>query len=550
MKRCLVVWGCTSGAGKSLLATALCRWAANRGLDVAPFKAQNMSNNARVVAAAAAAAGIGQDTGVAIDDGTGGEIGAAQYFQALAARQPPEVDMNPVLLKPEADTRSQVVVNGRVDESLSRQGWRERSGRLAEIARAGFERLAARHEVIVVEGAGSPAETNLAPQDYVNLGVVRWAQAAGGSGAAVQALLVADIDRGGAFAHALGTWMLLPEDLRPHLAGFVLNKFRGDESLLAPAPEQLRQATGVPVLGVLPMWREHGLPDEDGLFDEARGEVLADVRSDVRSDVLGDVLGDLLADAPARSLGAASFGTSAPRLVIAIVAGPHISNLDEFQPLRRLPGVVLRWVRTPQGLAGADWIVLPGSKQVSGDLAWLRATHLDTAIAAHAARGGNVLGICGGAQMLGATLEDRDGADGEAHGPRPGLGLLPLVTRYERPKRVRPTRAAFDTTLEGGPWAALSGLSFDSYEIRCGRTEFAAAEADAQVVLRADDGHAIGWSQGPVLALLAHGLFDAAAVQRALFGAVGPSLDDRFDALAAWLEERLGAATLQRLFGL
>jgi len=542
LKRCVVVWGCTSGAGKSLVATALCRWAANRGLDVAPFKAQNMSNNARVVAGGGGA------------PGAGGEIGSAQYFQALAARRPPELDMNPVLLKPEADTRSQVVVHGQVDESLSRTGWRERSPRLAEAARAGFERLAARHEVLVVEGAGSPAETNLAPHDHVNLGVVRWARELARDAGAVQALLVADIDRGGAFAHCLGTWTLLPDDLRPHLAGFVLNKFRGDEGLLAPAPEHLQAATGVPVLGVLPMWRAHGLPDEDGVFDPGGLEGASGA---------GEPAG--AGPGPGAGAGAGGARMSGRGLRIAVVAGPHLSNLDEFQPLRQVPGVSLRWARTPAALAEADWVVLPGSKQVSGDLAWLRAQRLDEAITAHAARGGAVLGLCGGAQMLGHTLEDPQGVDGEAHGRRPGLGLLPLTTRYQRPKLVRRTRARF-ADLQPAPWAPLAGLAFEGYEIRCGRSErIDAADAAAACMadtadaanarettaaLVADDGQVIGWRRGAVLGLLAHGVFEAAAVQRALFGAHGPTFDERLDALAAWLEDRLGAAALNRLFGL
>jgi len=250
VKRAVMVWGASSGAGKSLLATALCRWAVRQGLDVAPFKAQNMSHNARAIP-------VDPDD----PDSLLGEISAAQYYQALAARVAPRADHNPVLLKPERDTHSQVVVHGRVDAALSAQPWRQRSATLAAAARTSFERLAARHELLVIEGAGSPAEINLAPQDYVNLGTARWAREHG----VLRALLVVDVDRGGAFAHLHGTWALLPEDLRPALAGFVLNKFRGDAALLAPGPEQLQAMTGVPLLGVLPMRRDHGLPEEDGL---------------------------------------------------------------------------------------------------------------------------------------------------------------------------------------------------------------------------------------------------------------------------------------------
>lgn len=246
MKTALMVWGASSGAGKSLLTTALCRWASRQGLKVAPFKAQNMSGNVCEV--------------VLAPDGSVGEMASAQYFQALAARVTPHVDMNPVLLKPVCDTASQVVVRGRIVPALSDMPWRERSARLAAAARHSFERLAAQHDVLVIEGAGSPAEINLAAQDYVNLGTARWAREAGN----LKALLIADIDRGGAFAHLYGTFALLPDDLRPALAGFVLNKFRGDIGLLAPGPRHLQELTGTPILGVLPMRRDHGLPEEDG----------------------------------------------------------------------------------------------------------------------------------------------------------------------------------------------------------------------------------------------------------------------------------------------
>ena len=485
MTRFVMVWGTSSGAGKSWLATALCRSAARRGTRVAPFKAQNMSNNARVVA------GL---------DGLGAEIGAAQYFQALAAGVEPSVDMNPVLLKPERDTASQVVVHGRVDAALGRMGWRERSATLALAARASLQRLAGTCELVVIEGAGSPAEINLAPQDYVNLGTARWAREMG----TLRALLVADIDRGGAFAHLHGTWALLPEDLRPALAGFVLNKFRGDAALLAPGPEQLRGMTGVDVIGVLPMRRDHGLPEEDGFYT-------------------------------------AQAGTGrGPR--IAIVAWPHLSNLDEFQPLAAAASLV--WARTPAELEGADWIILPASKQVSGDLAWLRASGIDEAIARHVRLGRQVLGICGGLQMLGRVLDDPEGVDGEAHGPLPGLGLLPLSTRYAAPKRLRAANVRFAGTVNA-PWQALAGLELPAYEIRCGATTVIAD--NALPVLYDAEGQAIGWQSGPVLGIAAHGLFEQANVMRALFGASTRTLDASLDGLADLIDEHMGAATLRSL---
>ena len=496
MTRFVMVWGTSSGAGKSWLATALCRAARRRGLEVRPFKAQNMSNNARVVAG---------------PDGHGAEIGAAQYFQALAAGVEPSVDMNPVLLKPERDTASQVVLQGRVDLDLSRQGWRERSGALAAAARASLERLSRDCELVIIEGAGSPAEINLAPQDFVNLGAARQARAIG----ELRSLLVADIDRGGAFAHLYGTRTLLPDDLRDSLRGFVLNRFRGDVALLAPGPEALQALTGVPVVGVLPWLRDHGLPEEDGLA--------ASSATHFRADRAGD------------------------SLRVAIVAAPHLSNLDEFLPLAQLPGVELAWVREAVALRDADWIILPGSKQVSGDLAWLRERGLDAAIARHAQEGRPVLGICGGLQMLGEALVDPEGHDGEPGFNGPGLGLLPLVTRYEPEKRVRRAHLRFEAL--SGSWSAWSGRAVEGYEIHCGVSVPHPAMAPPVVVLRDDAGDPIGWQRDSVLGLYAHGLFESPALLHATFGAAIPTLDARFDRLADLLDQHLAPGFLDELLG-
>jgi adenosylcobyric acid synthase len=386
----IMVQGCTSSAGKSLLATALCRAFRRRGLDVAPFKAQNMSNNARVVA--------------------GGEIGVAQYLQALAAGVEPDVRMNPVLVKPEGDTRSQVVVLGRPDLELSRLPWRERRGALWPVAAEALRSLAAEHELLVLEGAGSPAEINLRDTDLANMRTARLVDA--------RVLLVADIDRGGAFAHLYGTWALLREDERALLHGFVLNKFRGDASLLPPGPERLEELTGVPTLGVVP-WLDHGLPDEDG------------------------------AAVPPRRSG--------PR--VAIVRYPTASNLDEFKPLEQVADV--RWAAAPADLDGADLVILPGSKHVAADLRWLRRTGLAARIAAHR---GHVLGICGGLQMLGGRIRDEAGVDGDAE----GLGLLPVETVFGAEKETRKSTIRFGSL--SGPWTSLSGLDLAGYEIHHGRS--------------------------------------------------------------------------------
>jgi len=479
--RALMVLGTSSGVGKSWLATALCRHYARRGLKVAPFKAQNMSNNARVVA--------------------GGEIGSAQYFQALAARAEPDVRMNPLLLKPERDTHSQVVLLGQVDEALTRMAWRARSAHVWPVVAQALEALMAENDVVVIEGAGSPAEINLMDRDVVNLRVARHAHA--------RCLLVADIDRGGAFAHLYGTWALLPATERALIEGFVLNKFRGDAALLAPAPQSLQEKTGVPTVATLPMWHGHGLPEEDGVFDDhhtATGEI---------------------------------------RTTIAVVAYPRISNLDEFQSLKSVPGVRLQWARSPAELQGVDWIVLPGSKHTSGDLAWLRAQGLDRAVAAHAAQGRAVLGICGGLQMLGEALVDTHGIDGNA----PGLGLLPLVTAFEPAKTVRRARAAFAQVL--GPWAALSGVTVQGYEIHHGQTaQHPAMAAAGQLAREVMPGLAWQNEAGNVLGLYLHGLFEDPAALQALFGRCGlqvPTLDRVFERMADFIERHFEPGVLDAL---
>lgn len=479
---CVMVLGTTSGAGKSWLATALCRHYARQGFRVAPFKAQNMSNNARVVAGPVAE----------------GEIGSAQYFQSLAAKAEPAVGMNPLLLKPEADTRSQVVLMGQVSPGLSDMPWRGRSETVWPHITAALDALREANDVVVIEGAGSPAEINLHASDIVNMRVARHAQA--------RCLLVTDIDRGGAFAHLYGTWALLPADERALIKGFVLNKFRGDAALLAPAPEMLLNLTGVPVVGTLPMWWQHGLPEEDGVFDD-------------KSKAAGAV-----------------------KLTIAVIAWPRISNLDEFQPLKNVPSVRLVWARTPADCAGADWLVLPGSKSTAADLAWLRAQGLDAAVAEHAARGGAVLGLCGGLQMLGRALVDTHGIDGNA----PGLGLLPLETAFNADKTVRRTTASFGALL--GPWSALSGITALGYEIHHGQTaQHPAMAAQGEIAREVIPGLAWQNASGNVMGCYLHGLFEDPTVLRALFGATVPTLETVFDGLADFLERHVEPGVLDAL---
>ena len=543
--KCVMVLGTTSGAGKSWLTTALCRYYARQGLKVAPFKAQNMSNNARVVAPtlAAARAALHPEGAVpclgragAAASPLGGEIGSAQYFQSLAARAVPDVRMNPLLLKPERDTHSQVVLMGQVDAELTALPWRGRSLKVWPQIAAALDELMAENDVVVIEGAGSPAEINLSSSDIVNMRVALHANAA--------CLLVTDIDRGGAFAHLYGTWALLPDHERALIKGFVLNKFRGDASLLAPAPQMLQDLTGIPTVATLPMWWQHGLPEEDGVFD---------------------MTPTLVASRTALPPEGANFSRGGPSknctpdrpnvTNVAVIAYPHLSNLDEFQPLKNIPGVHLQWVRSPaelSGLAVADWIILPGSKHTSGDLAWLRAQGLDAAIAHHAGQGGAVLGICGGLQMLGEALIDPHGIEHAYLGNAPGLGLLPLVTVFEADKTVKHTQACFDTHM-AGPWAALAGVPVAGYEIHHGQTAQHPAMAKAGDVARSVMPGGLAWQNGAgnVLGLYLHGLFEDPAALQALFGASlsgpVPTLEIVFDGLADFIDQHFEPGVLSAL---
>ena len=528
--RCVMVLGTSSGAGKSWIATALCRYYANLGLRVAPFKAQNMSNNARVVALSAVH-GV-DDAAVQPPQLHGaGEIGSAQYFQALAARAVPQVRMNPLLLKPEADTHSQVVLMGQVSRRLTELPWRGRSEHVWPQIAAALDDLRRDHDVVVIEGAGSPAEINLMDSDIVNLRVARHADA--------RCLLVADIDRGGAFAHLYGTWALLPPADRARVNGFVLNKFRGDAALLAPGPAQLQQLTGVPTVAVVPMRFGHGLPEEDGFFGSGRAFVRHPLQKEWGASADTESVGSYDKDSNLHQT----------PCHIAVVAYPRISNLDEFQPLINIPGVRLTWARTPSALAGADIVILPGSKATAADLAWLRAQRLDAAIAAHAAQGGRVLGICGGLQMLGEALIDPDGVESAAGmGNAPGLGLLPLVTLFEAQKTLRRTCARFGDL--SGPWSHLSGVEACGYEIHLGQTaQHPAMAAKGDVAREVIPGLAWQNPGGNVLGCYLHGLFEDAGVLQALFGAGAPTLDDVFDGLAHTLADACAPGVLQGLIG-
>jgi len=458
----LMVQGTSSSAGKSLITTALARAIHRRGIDVAPFKAQNMSNNARVV--------------------IGGEIGTAQYLQALAAGVEPSVVMNPVLVKPEGDDRSQVVILGKPDLQLSRLPWRARAPVLWPVIESSLRRLLTAHHLVLIEGAGSPAETNLRDTDLANM---RTATVAG-----ARVLLVADIDRGGAFAHLYGTWAMLSESERAMIAGFVLNKFRGDPALLAPAPEHLQALTGVRTLGVVP-WLDHGLPDEDG----------AATPLDTRC-----------------------------RSSVAVIRYPTASNLDEFKQLEQVADV--RWSDRPEDVERSDLVILPGSKHVAADLSWLVRSGIAAAVQKRVRAGRPVLGICGGLQMMGRRIEDDAGVDGSTE----GLGLLPLRTSFSASKQTERTSSRFNALP--APWEALGGQPISGYQIRHGRTTTAGATDEALP-------GGLGFVNGAALGIYVHGLFEEPAVLAALFHEKPKrTLEQSFDELADAIEEHLDVSLL------
>lgn len=466
-RRPLMVLGCTSSAGKSLLTAALCRWFVRQGVGVAPFKAQNMSNNARVV--------------------DGGEIGVAQWLQAKAARVEPDVRMNPVLIKPEADTESQVVIMGHADLDVSRMPWRDRHDHLWRPMTAAFDDLAATVDLVVMEGAGSPAEINL--RDQVNNRMLEYVDAS--------AMLVSNIDLGGSFAHLYGTWSLVPAATRSRLHGYVLNQFRGDASLLAPGPERLTELTGMAHLATVPRV-DHDLPDEEGAVYRSR-------------------------------LGSVGPGGG---LSVGVVRFPYGSNLDEFHALARASRVTV--ITAPADIDGCDLVILPGSKHVAADLAWLRRTGLADAVVRAAAGSTRVLGVCGGAMMLGEAIDAPTGIDGSAD----GLGLLPLRTTMVDDKLVAPTTVAWGRL--SAEWTALDGMSTTGYEIRHGRVDDrpSVGTADPRV-----------WASGSVLATTVHGCFEDPAVVAALTGVeqAGDAVDSTLDRLADLVAEHFDTDALWRM---
>lgn len=470
--RVLMVAGTHSSAGKSFLVAALARHFADRGLRVAPFKGQNMSNNARIV--------------------DGGEIGVAQYMQALAARVRPDVRMNPVLLKPQRQG-STTILAGRPAPDLTALPWRLRKPLLWPTVREALADLRADHDLVIVEGAGSPSDTYLYHNDIVNMRVARET--------AAPTLLVTDAGRGGSVAHCYGSWLLLPQTERALVRGWIFNLFyrTGNVALLQPGIDQLVRLTGVPSLGTLPEL-DHRLPDED-----------------------------------LHSGAAVDRGTGR---TVAVIRYPQISNFDEFTALEGVAGVRLRWARDAATVHNADVVILPGSRHVAADLAWIRQRGIDTALYAVAASGRPVLGICGGLQMLGEELVDPDGVEEAAT----GLGLLPLRTTMHPAKIQTRTTTTFAASLPG-VWAPLARLQVTGYEIRHGQT---ARTGSVQEIL--PDGR--GFATGNVLAAYLHGLLESPDVVGALFGIAvdyWAELERSFDAVAAAAREHLDIAALETL---
>ena len=429
----LMVQGCTSDAGKSTLVAALCRILKRQGVAVAPFKPQNMALNSAVT----------------VD---GGEIGRAQALQAQAAGLAPHSDFNPVLLKPASDRRAQVILNGRVAADLDARDYQNYKPRAMQAVEAAWERLRQRYAALLVEGAGSPAEINLRARDIANMGFAEAVDC--------PVLLIADIDRGGVFAHLVGTLELLSASERQRVVGFVINRFRGDPELLVSGLEWLEARTGKPVLAVLPYLH--------GLFLDAE-------------------------DAIARE----QTDKAATRLRVVAPAYPRTANHNDLDPLRLHPEVDFAWIGPGMALPPADLVVLPGSKAVRADLEWLGATGWSAYLARHLRYGGKVIGLCGGYQMLGRAVHDPEGREG-APGSSPGLGWLACETTLAAEKQLRTVCGRL--CLPGRP--AMHG-----YEIHLGVTH---GPGLAQPAVELDDGRYDGAvsADGQVLGTYCHGLFE------------------------------------------
>lgn len=458
MAKAIMIQGTMSGAGKSLLAAGLCRIFRQDGYKVAPFKSQNMALNSYIT-----------------EEGL--EMGRAQVMQAEACGIAPSVRMNPILLKPTNDTGSQVIVNGEVLGNYSARDYFSFKKKLIPDIMRAYRSLDEEYDIIVLEGAGSPAEINLKQDDIVNMGMARLAKA--------PVLLAGDIDRGGVFAQLYGTAALLEEEERNLLKGLIINKFRGDRTILDPGVEMLEKLTGIPVVGITP-YLNVDLEDEDSLSER--------------------------------------FAPSAPHtagvLDLAVIRLPRISNFTDFNPFEYMEGVSVRYVDRAARLGVPDLIFLPGSKNTMGDLKWLRESGMEAALLKAHAAGSAVFGVCGGYQMLGQLLEDPLGV--ESGGKMRGIGLLPLETVFSGEK----TRSRVQGTFEGseGIFRSLEGKAFEGYEIHMGRTERLGGNSFVRMTGRCQDDldrvQSGGCVCGNVCGSYIHGLFDLAEAREALISAL------------------------------
>lgn len=494
--RTLMIQGTMSSAGKSLLVTALCRIFARRGIRVAPFKAQNMSNNAAVC----------------ID---GSEIGRAQFTQALAAKIEPSVHMNPVLIKPISDSRSQVIVMGRPWDTLAARTYYEYKTKFWTHITTAFDYLRAHYELVIVEGAGSPVELNLKSADLVNMAIAHYAQA--------PVLLIGDIDRGGIFAQLLGTLALLEPEERALVKGLVVNKFRGDRSLFDEGIHILEGRGGIPVLGVLPYIHRHNIPDEDA--------VALEIANPFRSKSAG--------------------------LDIAVIQLPHIANFDDFDPLVAEPGVCLRYVQDVQTLGKPDAIILPGTKSTIADFLWLQERGLSTAVKQLALDGKAVVGICGGYQMLGLKITDPQQVESEI-ATITALGLLPVQTTFYPEKATHQTAALVNDAGTG--WLGeLKNQALHGYEIHMGHTTspspWLSTVTRGQTAVNHVDGASS--TDGRIWGCYFHGLFANENLRHAWLSSLGwqmqsqssVSLDTALDNLADRVEAHLNMAQLEAIIG-
>jgi len=498
LAKTIMVQGTGSHVGKSVLTAALCRVFARAGYKTAPSKAQNMALNS-----------------FATPDG--GEIGRSTAVQAEAAGVEPIVDMNPVLLKPETERSSQVVVLGRPDGTADSKQYFGRTGKLWPIVTGALDRLRAEYE-----GAGSPAEINLREREIVNMAVALYAKS--------PVLLIADIDRGGVFASLVGTLALLEPDEVELIRAFVINKFRGDQSILDPGLVMLEERTGVPTAGVLPYYTDIHIPEEDALY----------------------------LDTPA------GYDAGGAMLDIAVVLLPHIANFDDFDPMRREPSVSLRYVTGPAGLDAADLIVIPGTKTTAADLGWLQESGRADAIVRLRKDGRPVIGICGGYQMLGERISDPEGHESRFTEAR-GLGLLPVVTEFSPDKSTEQVRGV--VAADRGLLSGAMGLPVSGYEIHMGHTRVEKGQEAIKFSERSRspaqgfDGCLDG--DGLTLGTYMHGLFHNDELRRAMLRFLASrrgieieedrfaaSLDTEFDRLADLVTEHLDMELLFDIVGL